>query len=47
MAIPRVLACILENHWDDAANAVRVPEVLRPYMPGNIATIERKASAKR
>lgn len=47
MAIPRVLACILENHWDDATNVLRVPEVLRQYMPGNIATIERKSSAKR
>lgn len=40
MAIPRVLACILENHWDDVAGVVQVPEGLRQYMPGNIATIQ-------
>jgi seryl-tRNA synthetase len=42
MAIPRILACILENHWDDVQGVVHVPEVLRGYMPENIATIERK-----
>ncbi|CZT20823.1 related to mitochondrial serine--tRNA ligase [Ramularia collo-cygni] len=40
MAIPRVLACIIENHWDDVAGVVQIPEVLRQYVPGNIATIQ-------
>lgn len=47
MAIPRVLACILENHWDDVAGVVQVPEVLRPYMPGNIATIQPPANSRK
>ncbi|KAF2874644.1 seryl-tRNA synthetase [Massariosphaeria phaeospora] len=34
VAVPRVLAAILENHWDDAECAVTIPEVLRPYMGG-------------
>lgn len=42
MAIPRVLACILENHWDEEKGAVVVPEVLRAYMPGGMKCIERK-----
>ncbi|EMF14680.1 seryl-tRNA synthetase [Sphaerulina musiva SO2202] len=41
MAIPRVLACILENHWDEEKGAVVVPEVLRAYMPGGMKCIER------
>lgn len=47
MAIPRVLACILENHWDDVAGVVQVPEVLRQYMPGNIATIQPPAKLRK
>ncbi|KAG0645241.1 Seryl-tRNA synthetase [Hyphodiscus hymeniophilus] len=34
MAIPRVLAAILENGWDEARKEVRIPEVLWPYMDG-------------
>lgn len=34
MAVPRVLACILENGWDEATRTVTIPEVLRPYMGG-------------
>lgn len=44
MAIPRILACILENHWDDSTGVLHVPEVLRRYMPGNIDSIQRKHS---
>ena len=32
LAVPRVLAAILENHWDETERCVRVPEVLRPWM---------------
>jgi seryl-tRNA synthetase len=34
MAIPRVLAAILENGWDEERKEVRIPEVLWPYMDG-------------
>ncbi|CAK3765702.1 related to mitochondrial serine--tRNA ligase [Lecanosticta acicola] len=44
MAVPRVLACILENHWNDAAGVLQVPEVLRRYMPGNMESIQRRES---
>ncbi|KAK4626513.1 Serine--tRNA ligase, mitochondrial [Fulvia fulva] len=46
LAVPRVLACILENHWNDEKGELQVPEVLRQYMPGNIATISRKTEDK-
>ena len=41
MAIPRVLACILENGWDERRGVVAVPEVLRPWM-GGMEEIGRK-----
>jgi seryl-tRNA synthetase len=34
MAIPRVLAALLENGWDEQKMTVRIPEVLRPWMGG-------------
>lgn len=34
MAVPRVLAAILENEWDENEMAVTIPEVLRPWMDG-------------
>ncbi|KAJ5135594.1 uncharacterized protein N7515_004872 [Penicillium bovifimosum] len=34
MAVPRVLAAILENGWDAERKVVVVPEVLRPWMDG-------------
>jgi seryl-tRNA synthetase len=34
MAVPRVLAAILENGWDADRQVVVIPEVLRPYMGG-------------
>lgn len=34
MAVPRVLAAILENGWDPERRVVLVPEVLRPWMDG-------------
>ena len=34
MAIPRVLAAILEHGWKEDEGVVVVPEVLRPYMAG-------------
>ncbi|KAF3766324.1 seryl-tRNA synthetase [Cryphonectria parasitica EP155] len=34
MAVPRVLAAILETGWDEGDMTVRIPEVLRPWMDG-------------
>ncbi|KAJ4306640.1 Serine--tRNA ligase, mitochondrial [Collariella sp. IMI 366227] len=34
MAVPRVLAAILENGWDESDMSVTIPEVLRPWMDG-------------
>ncbi|KAI1084377.1 seryl-tRNA synthetase [Whalleya microplaca] len=34
MAVPRVLAAVLENGWDEEEMAVTIPEVLRPWMDG-------------
>ena len=34
LAVPRVLAAILENHWDEDTRVVRIPEVLWPWMHG-------------
>ncbi|KAJ5104123.1 Aminoacyl-tRNA synthetase class II [Penicillium argentinense] len=34
MAVPRVLAAILENNWDPERGVVVIPEVLRPWMDG-------------
>lgn len=34
LAIPRVLAAILENHWNESGRSVTIPEALRPFMGG-------------
>lgn len=34
MAVPRVLAAILENGWNESEKSVTIPEVLRPWMGG-------------
>ncbi|KAI0884506.1 seryl-tRNA synthetase [Annulohypoxylon maeteangense] len=34
LAVPRVLAALLENGWDEADMSVTIPEVLRPWMDG-------------
>jgi seryl-tRNA synthetase len=39
IAVPRVLACLLENGWDEESRTVSIPECLRKWMPGGIATI--------
>ncbi|KAK8160251.1 hypothetical protein BC567DRAFT_257971 [Phyllosticta citribraziliensis] len=41
LAVPRVLAAILENNWDDKNMNVTIPKVLRPWM-GGIEVIESK-----
>jgi seryl-tRNA synthetase len=35
LAVPRVLAAILENGWDEKDRSVAIPEVLRPFMGGS------------
>ncbi|KAH9864098.1 hypothetical protein J1614_010031 [Plenodomus biglobosus] len=34
LAVPRVIAAILENHWNEEDGSVTIPEVLRLYMGG-------------
>ncbi|KAK5098042.1 Serine--tRNA ligase, mitochondrial [Lithohypha guttulata] len=34
LAVPRVMACILENYWRSDDRVVAIPEVLRPFMGG-------------
>ena len=41
LAVPRVLAAILENGWDEKEVCVRIPEVLWPWMHG-IQAIRKK-----
>ena len=41
VAVPRVLAAILENGWDNEGGFVRIPEVLWPWMHG-MRIIEKK-----
>lgn len=43
MAVPRVLAALLENGWDEKEMTVTIPEVLRPWMDG----MEKIGPAKR
>ncbi|KAK4948922.1 Serine--tRNA ligase, mitochondrial [Elasticomyces elasticus] len=39
MAIPRILAALLENGWDEVTGTVVVPGVLRKWMPGGLGRI--------
>ena len=41
VAVPRVLAAILETHWDERESCVRIPEVLWPWM-GGVHVIRRQ-----
>ena len=41
LAVPRVLAALLENGWDEKEVCVRIPEVLWPWMHG-IKVIKKK-----
>ncbi|GAM89691.1 hypothetical protein ANO11243_077300 [Dothideomycetidae sp. 11243] len=42
LAVPRVLAAIMELGWDEQHKLMRVPEVLRPWM-GGVEIIQRKS----
>ncbi|MCJ1333003.1 Serine--tRNA ligase, mitochondrial [Thelotrema lepadinum] len=41
LAVPRVIAAILENHWDEKEASVKIPKVLWPWMHG-VEVIRRK-----
>ncbi|PKS11965.1 hypothetical protein jhhlp_001261 [Lomentospora prolificans] len=34
LAVPRVLAALMENNWDEKTKSVVIPECLRPWMDG-------------
>ncbi|KAK5175742.1 ATP-dependent rRNA helicase spb4 [Saxophila tyrrhenica] len=42
LAVPRVIACILENGWNENDRTVTIPECLRKWVPGQAATISGK-----
>ncbi len=44
LAVPRVLAAILENGWHEQKKEVAIPEVLWPWMDG-VKAIRRRESA--
>ncbi|KAK0259150.1 hypothetical protein B0A54_16015 [Friedmanniomyces endolithicus] len=39
LAVPRILACLLENGWDGRTGTVEVPRCLRKWMPGELERI--------
>jgi seryl-tRNA synthetase len=41
MAVPRVLAAVLENGWREEEGVVVIPDVLRKWMPGGMERIKR------
>ena len=44
LAVPRVLAALLENGWDEREGCVRIPEILWPWMYG-MQAIKKKRKA--
>lgn len=43
MAVPRVIAALLENGWDGETRTVTIPACLRKWMPGEIGSIAAKS----
>ncbi|KXL51051.1 MAG: hypothetical protein FE78DRAFT_136619 [Acidomyces sp. 'richmondensis'] len=43
IAVPRVLAALLENGWDEQSETVSVPQCLRKWMPGELEKITARA----
>ena len=41
LAVPRVLAALLENGWDEKEGCVRIPQILWPWMDG-VQSIKKK-----
>lgn len=42
LAVPRVLAALLENGWNEEEKAVFIPKVLRKWLPGGMEKITRQ-----
>jgi seryl-tRNA synthetase len=42
LAVPRVLAAIMEAGWEESSKSMLIPEVLRPFM-GGLERIERSS----
>ena len=47
MAVPRMLAAVLENGWDEESGSVRVPEALSPFVLGGLERIGGKKGGNR
>ena len=45
LAVPRVLACLLETHWDEETRSVKVPVCLWPFMLGGVRRIVAPGAA--
>ncbi|KJZ78797.1 hypothetical protein HIM_01570 [Hirsutella minnesotensis 3608] len=45
LAVPRVIAALLENGWDEETGTVAIPECLRPWMGGKDRIVGRKRGA--
>lgn len=45
MAVPRVLAALLENGWNEDEKSVTIPETLRPWMDGKEKITRKKVGA--
>lgn len=41
LAVPRVLACLLEMNWHEERRSVRIPKILRPWMDGREEIVAR------
>ncbi|OAQ71063.1 seryl-tRNA synthetase [Pochonia chlamydosporia 170] len=48
LAVPRVMAALLENGWDEETGTVAIPEVLRPWMDGleRMGRVGRRRNAR-
>jgi len=33
IAIPRILLAIIETYWDEKANCINMPDVIKPFLP--------------
>ncbi|KAF7188611.1 Serine--tRNA ligase, mitochondrial [Pseudocercospora fuligena] len=42
MAVPRVLACLIENHYDETEGVVRVPGVMKRFLPEGMDAVGRE-----
>ncbi|KAG9256663.1 uncharacterized protein F5Z01DRAFT_648861 [Emericellopsis atlantica] len=47
LAVPRILAALLENGWDEETRTVTIPECLRPWMDGKEKIVGDGATRRR